>query len=281
MNRSSHTAVRSSTTPATGCARCSPHLAGAVDAAIMAQRLLELPVRMGIATGEAELRGGEYFGPVLNRTARLMAAGHGGQVLLDGATASLAQRHRSDAVGSEAITRYRQNQSTSSRSRASGLRTEFLPLKTVDQIPGNLRSITTSIIGREADVAEVQGALKAHRLVTLTGVGGVGKTRLALEVATRVVNDYADGVWVIELAPVGDPQRGTRSRRGHHGYHTTARPQHVREHRSGSRRPIKAAGVRQLRTHPRCGGRHHRSDLRPLIDRCRLGNQPRRPTAQR
>ena len=66
----------------------------AVDAAIAAQRALELPVRMGIATGEAELRGGDYFGAVLNRTARVMAAGHGGQMLLDGATAGLAQRRR-------------------------------------------------------------------------------------------------------------------------------------------------------------------------------------------
>ena len=80
----------------------------AVDAAMAAQRALELPVRMGIATGEAELRGDDYFGTVLNRTARVMAAGHGGQILLDGATAGSAQRRRPDRIGAKAFTRHRQ-----------------------------------------------------------------------------------------------------------------------------------------------------------------------------
>jgi predicted ATPase len=176
----------------------------AVDAAVAAQRALELPVRMGIATGEAELRGGDYFGTVLNRTARVMSAGHGGQILLDGATAalvsgvdliSLGQRRLRDIAKAVEVFQV----------QAPDLRTEFPPLKTVDPTPGNLRPATTSFVGREADVAEVLAALKAHRLVTLTGVGGVGKTRLALEVASRSMNDYADGVWMIELAPVGDP----------------------------------------------------------------------------
>ena len=78
-----------SSTPATGCVRPSHRRSSAVDAAVAAQRALELPVRMGIATGEAELRGDDYFGAVLNRAARVMAAGHGGQILLDGATAGL------------------------------------------------------------------------------------------------------------------------------------------------------------------------------------------------
>ena len=80
----------------------------AVDAAVAAQRVLELPVRMGLATGEAELRGGDYFGTVLNRAARVMAAGHGGQVLLDGTTARAVQQHRPDCLGATAITRHRQ-----------------------------------------------------------------------------------------------------------------------------------------------------------------------------
>ena len=80
----------------------------AVDAAVAAQRALELPVRMGLATGEAELRDGDYFGAVLNRAARVMAAGHGGQVLLDGSTAGLLQQHRPDCLGATAITRHRQ-----------------------------------------------------------------------------------------------------------------------------------------------------------------------------
>ena len=176
----------------------------AVDAAIAAQRALELPVRMGIATGEAELRGDDYFGTVLNRTARVMAAGHGGQILLDGATAALITGVDLISLGSKRLRDIAKPVDVF-QVQAEGLRTEFPPLKTVDPTPGNLRPATTSFVGREADVAEVLAALKAHRLVTLTGVGGVGKTRLALEVASRAMNDYSDGVWVIELAPVGDP----------------------------------------------------------------------------
>ncbi len=81
----------------------------------------------------------------------------------------------------------------------------FRPCKTLDATPGNLRPQTTSFIGRESEVAEVQAAVKAHRLVTLTGVGGVGKTRLAIEVAARLADEFPDGVWFFELAAVTDP----------------------------------------------------------------------------
>ena len=175
----------------------------AVDAAVAAQRDLELPVRMGLATGEAELRGGDYFGAVLNRAARVMAAGHGGQILLVESTASLLSgvdlihlgprrlRDLPSAVGLFQV-------------RAPGLATEFPPLRALDVTPGNLRPQTTSFIGRESEVAAVQAAINAHRLVTLTGVGGVGKTRLAIEVASHVADEFPDGVWVFELAAVTD-----------------------------------------------------------------------------
>ena len=176
----------------------------AVDAAIAAQRALELPVRMGIATGEAELRGGEYFGTVLNRTARVMSAGHGGQILLDGATAALISGIDLISLGPRRLRDIAKPVDVF-QVQADGLRSEFPQLKTVDPTPGNLRPPTTSFVGREAELAELETALKAHRLVTLTGVGGVGKTRLALEVANRLANNYLDGVWVIELAAVGDP----------------------------------------------------------------------------
>ena len=176
----------------------------AVDAAVAAQRALELPVRMGIATGEAELRGDDYFGAVLNRAARVMAAGHGGQILLDGATAGLLSGVDLIALGPRRLRDIAKPVDVF-QVRAAGLRTEFPPLKTVDPTPGNLRPPTTSFIGRETELGELQTALKAHRLVTLTGVGGVGKTRLALEVAARLAHDFPDGVWVIELAAVGDP----------------------------------------------------------------------------
>ena len=164
----------------------------AVDAAVAAQRALELPVRMGIATGEAELREGDYFGPVLNRAARVMACGHGGQILLDGQTAGLLSGGRLIWLRAEAITRLAQPVELF-QVQSPGLRTEFPPLKALDPAPGNLRTQTTSFVGRETELAEVQAALKAHRLVTLTGVGGVGKTRLALEVAGARVNSFPDG----------------------------------------------------------------------------------------
>jgi predicted ATPase len=176
----------------------------AVDAAIVAQRALELPVRMGIATGEAELRGDDYFGTVLNRTARVMSAGHGGQLLLDGATASLLSGVDLIDLGPRLL-RDIAKPVAIYQVRATDLRTEFPALKTLDATPGNLPHPSTSFIGRESELAELATVLKEHRLVTLTGVGGVGKTRLALEVAARSANDYPDGVWIIELAAVGDP----------------------------------------------------------------------------
>src|SRR6202040_2192648 len=87
----------------------------------------------------------------------------------------------------------------------AGLQADFPALRALDASPGNLRPATTSFIGRESEVAELHAAVKAHRLVTLTGVGGVGKTRLALEVAERLHDEFPDGVWVFELAAVADP----------------------------------------------------------------------------
>ncbi len=177
---------------------------GAVAAAIEAQCSLELAVRMGIATGEAELRGDDYFGPTLNRAARVMAAGHGGQVLLAQSTASmlsgvdlldLGERRLRDLSGPQRIFQV----------CGQGLRAQFPALRTVDTVPGNLPAQQTSFVGREGEVAELVELVRAHRLVTLTGVGGVGKTRLAAHVAAELVPDFPDGVWLVELAPVGDP----------------------------------------------------------------------------
>jgi predicted ATPase len=176
----------------------------AVDAAVAAQRVLELPVRMGLATGEAELREADYFGAVLNRAARVMAAGHGGQILLAESTAVLLSgvdlvdfgpRRLRDVPMPVGVFQV----------QGEGLSTEFPPLRALDTTPGNLRAATTSLIGRESEVAELQDAVKAHQLVTLTGVGGVGKTRLAVEVAARLADEFPDGVWFFDLAAVADP----------------------------------------------------------------------------
>jgi predicted ATPase/class 3 adenylate cyclase len=176
----------------------------AVDAAVTAQQSLELPVRMGLATGEAELRDGDYFGAVLNRAARVMAAGHGGQILLAESTAVLLS-----AVGLLDLGPRRLRDVPVPlglfQVQAPGLRAEFPPLRALDTSPGNLRRAATSFIGRTSELDEVQAAVKSHRLVTLTGVGGVGKTRLAVEVASRLADEFPDGVWLFELAAVTDP----------------------------------------------------------------------------
>lgn len=130
----------------------------AVDAAVAAQRLLGLPVRMGIATGEAELRGEDYFGPALNGAARVMGAGHGGQILVAATTAvllngveliDLGLRRLRDLSGPVGVFQV----------AAEGLRVEFPPLKTLDETPGNLRAQATSFIGRDTEVAELEAAV--------------------------------------------------------------------------------------------------------------------------
>jgi predicted ATPase/class 3 adenylate cyclase len=176
----------------------------AVEAAVAAQQSLELPVRMGLATGEAELREGDYFGAVLNRAARVMAAGHGGQILLAESTAvllsgvdllDLGPRRLRDVPMPVGVFQV----------RADGLRAEFPPLRALDTGPGNLRRATTSFIGRASAIADLELTVRKHRIVTLTGVGGVGKTRLAMETAAQLADEFPDGVWVFELAAVTDP----------------------------------------------------------------------------
>jgi predicted ATPase len=176
----------------------------AVDAAVAAQRTLELPVRMGLATGEAELRDGDYFGTVLNRAARVMAAGHGGQILVADSTAGLLSGVDLQDLGPRRL-RDLPTPITVFQLHASGLRTDFQPLRGVASNPGNLRPAITHLIGRDTEIADIQAAVRSHRLVTLIGVGGVGKTRLALDVATQLADEFIDGVWVFELAAVADP----------------------------------------------------------------------------
>src|SRR6202022_2564705 len=161
----------------------------AVDAAVKAQLGLELPVRMGIATGEAEVRGGDYFGTVLNRAARVMAAGHGGQILVADSTAGLLSGVDLVDLGPRRLRDVPMPVGVF-QVRSAGLRAEFPALRTVDTAPGNLRPAATSLIGRESEVDAIKTAVRSHRLVTLTGVGGVGKTRLALEVAAQLADEF-------------------------------------------------------------------------------------------
>ena len=176
----------------------------AVDAAAAAQQKLELPVRMGIATGEAELRNGDYFGTVLSRAARVMAAGRGGQILVADSTAVLLSGVDLIDLGPRRL-RDLPRPITVHQLRVPALQTDFPPLRTLDSTLGCLRRPVSSLVGRDAEVGQIEKALRAHRLVTLTGVGGVGKTRLALEVASHLSAEFPDGVSVFELAAVADP----------------------------------------------------------------------------
>jgi predicted ATPase/class 3 adenylate cyclase len=177
----------------------------AIETAIDAQRQLELPVRMGLVTGDAHEEDGDYFGPVLNAVARVMAAGHGGQVLVAGSTADLVTGVDLVDLGDHRL----RDLSSAVRLfqvRASGLRDDFPPVRTVTGVPGNLPVPATTFIGREDAVRELVALLPTARLTTLTGVGGVGKTRLALQVGAELVTAFPDGVWLVELAPVGEPE---------------------------------------------------------------------------
>src|SRR5262245_61405906 len=197
------TAASCSSTPAMVCAPRSPPPRVRSMRRWPRSVSFSLPVRMGIATGEAELREGDYFGAVLNQTARVMAAGHGGQVLMADSTAvllsgvdllDLGPRRLRDLPAAVGVFQV----------RAPGLRADFPPLRTVDSVPGNLQPPSGCFVGREAELDTVTAALRRHRLVTLTGTGGVGKRRLAVEVAGRLIDEFPDGVWLFELAPVGD-----------------------------------------------------------------------------
>ncbi len=176
----------------------------AVEAAVAAQRELELPVRMGIATGEAELRDSDYFGTVLNRAARLMAAGYGGQLLVADSTVRLLSGVDLIDLGGHRMRDVPEPVGVF-QVRAPGLATDFPPLRTLNRRMGNIRAPASALIGRDADLLKVTELIRRYRMVTLTGVGGVGKTRLAVEVAQRLSGEFPDGAWLLELAAVSDP----------------------------------------------------------------------------
>jgi predicted ATPase/class 3 adenylate cyclase len=169
----------------------------AVAAAVDAQARLELPVRIGLHTGEAESRDGDYFGPTLNLTARVMDAGHGGQLLVSSSTAGLAREHALVDLGEHHL----KGLDTTEHIFQVGLG-EFPPLRTPRQAAGNLPVELSTFVGRSHEVKALGEELADHRLVTLIGVGGTGKTRLAIETGIAVSASFPDGCWIVELAPV-------------------------------------------------------------------------------
>src|SRR4029077_12100398 len=165
-----------------------------------------LRVRTGVHTCEAEHRDGDYYGSEVNRAARLMGVAHGGQIVISLATSTLVRDASVELVDlGEHRLRDLTNAERIFQVSASRLAQEFPPLRSLDAFPGNLPVPVSSFIGREVEIARVEKALHESRVVTLTGVGGVGKTRLALQVAAEVIGRFPDGAWLCELAPVSDP----------------------------------------------------------------------------
>jgi predicted ATPase/class 3 adenylate cyclase len=194
-----------------GMAAAFSSASAAVAAGLSAQQRLEaetwataapVRVRIGIHTGEAVVRDGDYFGTAVNRAARLMAIGHGGQVLCSSTTAELVG---DAAIGFTDLGEHRLRDLDRPMHVFQVGAGSFPALASLDRLPGNLPGQVTSFVGRQAEVAELVGLVGQHRLVTLTGAGGVGKTRLAVQVGAELADAFSDGVWLVELAPVGDP----------------------------------------------------------------------------
>jgi predicted ATPase/class 3 adenylate cyclase len=167
-----------------------------------------LRVRMGLHTGVAEVRAGDYFGTAVNRAARVASAAHGGQVVASAATADLVRDELALDVtlldlGEHRLRDLGRPERLVQVGRAD-LPRDFPPLRSLDAYPGNLPVQRTSFVGRAADLVEVRAALEAVRVLTLTGVGGVGKTRLALQAAAETVAAFRDGAWFVDFGPVLD-----------------------------------------------------------------------------
>ena len=186
----------------------------AVAAALEMQRAPLAPIRLriGLHTGEIQLRDeGNYAGPTINRTARLRDLGHGGQTLLSGATeAMVLDALPPDAwlsdLGSHPLRDLPRPERVVQLCHPDVVN-EFPPLRVPKAIISQRLPVQlTSFVGRQAELAQVQQLLAENRVVTLTGAGGVGKTRLAIQVAAGIAGEFADGVWYVDLAPITDPE---------------------------------------------------------------------------
>ena len=190
----------------------------AAAAAIACQRAMasmawpegsELRVRIAVHTGEAELRDGDYYGPTVNRTARLRATAHGGQIVLSQAAADLVRDKLPNGIDLNDLGVHRLpdlgRPETVFGLVHPELPSTFPPLRSIDAFPGNLPVQLTSFVGRDREMKSIAEGFNTSRLITLTGTGGVGKTRLAVQVAAEMLPTYPAGVWLCELAAVADP----------------------------------------------------------------------------
>ena len=197
----------------------------AIGAAIDAQRAtvtepwgddVDLLVRMGLHAGTSEERGRDYYGSAVNRAARLTAVGHGGQVLVSRAVEELVGDRLDESVelvslGEHGLRDLHQPMDIF-QVVAPGLPSVFPALHSMEARLGNLPVQHSSFVGREREAAELAAMLREEQLVTLTGVGGVGKTRLACHVAHEVLTEFRDGAWLVEMARSGSGRRGRRGR---------------------------------------------------------------------
>jgi len=190
----------------------------AIAAALAAQHAMSkedfsavdgLKVRMALHTGLADERNGDYFGPTVNRVARLLSIGHGGQVLVSGAASDLAQGEMPSRATLRDLGAHRLKDLAHPEQvyqlLSPELPADFPPLRSLESLPNNLPLQVTLFLGREKDVTDIERRLAKTRLLTLVGTGGVGKTRLSLQVGADVLDQYEDGVWFVELAPILDP----------------------------------------------------------------------------
>lgn len=189
----------------------------ALAASVAAQRALSaqqwpggasVRVRMGLHTGEGVVRDGTYVGLDVHRAARIAAVGHGGQVLLSDTTRALVENSLPPGVELRDLSRHRLKDLAQPEhifeTVIAGLPSQFPALRSLDATPNNLPTQLTSFVGRAREVAETTRLLVTTRLLTLTGPGGTGKTRLSLQLAAEAIGDYPDGVFFVPLGPIDD-----------------------------------------------------------------------------
>ncbi len=192
----------------------------AINASTIAQRSFQfleffknseasIKVRMGLHTGEAELRDGDYYGGTLNRAARIMGVAYGGQILLSETTYQIARENLPVSVSVLDLGEHQLKGLIKSERifqiSTPDLQQEFPPLKSQSHPTNNLPAELTPFIGRERELAEAASRLEGARLLTLIGPGGTGKTRLSIQLGSRLFSNFKDGVWLVEFAPIADP----------------------------------------------------------------------------
>ncbi len=167
-----------------------------------------LKVRAGVHTCEAEVRDGDYYGSAANRAARLMSVAHGGQVVVSAATSELVRSGPIELVdlGEHRLRDLGEPERVFQVTHPE-LERDFPALRSVDVSPGNLPVQPNRFVGRAASIEQITGLVVDTAVVTLTGTGGVGKTRLGLQVAAVLQAEFPDGAWFTDLAPVNTAER--------------------------------------------------------------------------